>query len=263
MTAHRLTSRHGLSLLEVILAIAILGGSLAVIGELMRIGSRNAATARDLLAAQRYCESKLNEVAAGVVDPLAGGTETLDESGEWLCSFSSEPIDDGGLIAVNVVVSQNPDMFPQPISYTLTRWIVDPAVEAAAAAADVQMAAAQKQAAESVNQPEGAVGGASAGGGTGGSGRQWPEQPRWAEWSRRFERARESRPRRSWSRWSRWPGGPGGFQGGPGGPGNNPGGGRGGPGNNPGGGGRGGQGQGQGNFGQNPGGQQPGGGRGR
>jgi hypothetical protein len=58
-----------LSLLEVILAIAILGGSLAVIGQLINIGARNAISARDLTTAQLYCESKLAEVSAGIELP--------------------------------------------------------------------------------------------------------------------------------------------------------------------------------------------------
>ena len=61
----------GLSLLEVMLALAILGGALAVIGELTRLGARSAETARDLTRAQRYCENKMAEVSAGLVTPQA------------------------------------------------------------------------------------------------------------------------------------------------------------------------------------------------
>src|SRR5687767_4481064 len=78
------TFRHGLSLLEVILSIAILGGALATIGELVRIGARNAAIARDLTTAQIYCETKMSEAAVGAVDLSSSSTEPLDEAGEWL-----------------------------------------------------------------------------------------------------------------------------------------------------------------------------------
>ena len=53
--------RRGLSLLEVMLAIAILGGSIAVIGELIRVGTISAAKTRDLTTAQILCESTLAE----------------------------------------------------------------------------------------------------------------------------------------------------------------------------------------------------------
>ena len=56
---------RGLSLLEVILAIAILGGALVTIGQLIRIGARSAAEARDLTMAQLYAESEMNGIAAG------------------------------------------------------------------------------------------------------------------------------------------------------------------------------------------------------
>ena len=61
----RQAPHRGLSLLEVILAIAILGGSLATIGQLIRIGARNAAEARDLTMAQLYAESQMNRLSSG------------------------------------------------------------------------------------------------------------------------------------------------------------------------------------------------------
>ena len=66
--------RKGLTLLEVLLALAILGGALAVIGELSRIAARNAEQARDLSTAQRLCENKMAEIAAEIVR-LAGCEE--------------------------------------------------------------------------------------------------------------------------------------------------------------------------------------------
>ncbi|MCH5374492.1 MAG: type II secretion system GspH family protein, partial [Planctomycetes bacterium] len=67
--------RRGLSLLEVILAVAILGLGLAIIGELIRNGTRQAEEVRFLTAAQLLCESKLEEVAAGVVPPASGSSD--------------------------------------------------------------------------------------------------------------------------------------------------------------------------------------------
>ena len=68
-------TRRGLSLLEVVLAIAILGMSLATIGQLIRIGARNAVMARDLATAQMYAESTLADVAAGQVTVPAAWTQ--------------------------------------------------------------------------------------------------------------------------------------------------------------------------------------------
>lgn len=119
--------RRGISLLEVILAIAILGGSLAVLGELIRIGTLGAASARDLSTAQILCETKLAEISAGIVTPDPVDSAQADETGEWLYSVASEQIDQQGLLAVTVTVQQNPDIFARPVSFALVRWIVDPA----------------------------------------------------------------------------------------------------------------------------------------
>ncbi|MCI0360426.1 MAG: hypothetical protein L0211_18270 [Planctomycetaceae bacterium] len=160
--------RDALSLLEVILAIAILGGSLAIIGELIRIGARNAAISRDLTTAQLYCESKMNEAAAGVIDLENLGTETLDEAGEWMCVITTEALDQQQLIAVNVTVGQNPDEFARPVSFSMTRWIIDPAYVAECAALDAQLKAEAKQRVTNAAQSAGGTGGAPSAGAAGG-----------------------------------------------------------------------------------------------
>ncbi len=137
--------RRGLSLLEVILAIAILGGALAIIGELIRIGARNAAAARDLTTAQLYCESKMGEAAAGVIYLENLETETLDEDGEWMCAITTEALDQQQLVAVTVTVGQNPDVFNRPVSFSMTRWIIDPSYVAECAALDAQLKAEARQ----------------------------------------------------------------------------------------------------------------------
>ena len=67
----RLRGRRGFTLLEVLLALAILVGSLATIGELTRIGMSYAHRAAAMAEAQLYCESKLAEITAGIVAPAA------------------------------------------------------------------------------------------------------------------------------------------------------------------------------------------------
>ena len=169
---HSTFPRRGLSLLEVILAIAILGGALATIGELVRIGARNAAIARDLTTAQIYCETKMSEVAAGVVDLSLSGREPLDEFGEWLCAIETAALDQQELVAVTVTVSQDPDQFSRPVSFTMTRWMIDPAYAAECAAIDAQAKAYARQAAANAKQTAGSSptdgGGQSSGGQDGG-----------------------------------------------------------------------------------------------
>jgi type II secretion system protein I len=129
--------RRGLSLLEVMLALAILGVSLAAIGELMRIGSRNAEMARDLTTAQILCETKMAEIVSGLL-PATATTPApiLDvESGnDWLYAVETEQVGQEGLLAVRVIVQQNPDLVSRPVSFYLVRWMIDPQAQVAGSA---------------------------------------------------------------------------------------------------------------------------------
>ena len=127
--------RAGLSLLEVMLALAILGASLAAIGELMRIGARNAEMARDLTTAQLLCESTMAEVQLGFLPMQAVGpvqVSDLNYQQEWLYTITVEPLDQEGLSAIWVRIEQNPEVFSRPVSFAATRWMIDPTVAALA-----------------------------------------------------------------------------------------------------------------------------------
>lgn len=162
---------RGLSLLEVMLALAILGGALTVLGMHIRTGARSAAIARDSTTAQLLAESKMAEIASGIILPESVYQEPADDSGEWLCSVESLPIDQEGLLAIQVLVEQDPAVTSQPISFMLTRWIVDPQVEA-----DMKLAAAEirKSIGANANQGTASAGGlsdaAQMGAGAGGPG---------------------------------------------------------------------------------------------
>ena len=96
--------RSGFTLLEVILALAILAGAMAVLGEVNRLALRNAAAARDLARAQLLAESKLAEIQAGITStasvdnmPFDAATENLDSSEPgWKYSISSKATDEDG-----------------------------------------------------------------------------------------------------------------------------------------------------------------------
>src|SRR5262249_48605282 len=55
------------TLLEVILALAILAGAVAAIGELVRVGLHNADVARQLTRAEMLCESISDQIAGGAI----------------------------------------------------------------------------------------------------------------------------------------------------------------------------------------------------
>jgi type II secretion system protein I len=126
--------RKGFSLLEIILALAILAGSVAVLSEVARLGLQNARHARDLTHAAMLCESKLAEVAAGIepMEPQDGVPfETTDDLSEpdWLYTIEVNTVEIEGLLEVRVTVIRDlpPETQPPPVS--LVRLMLDPSFE--------------------------------------------------------------------------------------------------------------------------------------
>lgn len=158
-------NRSGFSLIEVILATAIMLGSVIVLSELAGIGRRQSNRAETATIAQQNCENLLNELLLGIrplvpiddepllpvedpfaVDfdfdssdaasagnpfaPQASLTETTqsdDVESEWLYSVRIVPHDQyAGLATLTVTVWQADEQLPRPGRFQLIRWIKDP-----------------------------------------------------------------------------------------------------------------------------------------
>lgn len=117
------------SLLEVILALAIFGVAMAVIGQLVRLGLDAAEVSRNDTAAQLFCECKIAEIAAGVELPEPVFDAPLDPNGDWLYTVEAERSEQQSLIALRVTVRPSRAEANSPRAFTLIRWIVDPAIE--------------------------------------------------------------------------------------------------------------------------------------
>lgn len=117
--------RRGFSLLEVVLALAILAGAVAIIGELVRMGSRNAATARDSTQAQLLCEGLLEQVVAGYLPLTSVSNATCEGTTDWTYSIAVEPTVDTGVMSVTVTVRQATDA-ESPPEFQLVQWLRDP-----------------------------------------------------------------------------------------------------------------------------------------
>lgn len=126
--------RTGFTLLEVLLALAILVGSLATIGELVRVGLQNAHRAAASTTAQLLCESKLAEITAGITSATSTPPTPLDAEGLWQYAVNVELTIDTSLLAVHVTVSENLPPEQGPVEYSLVRWMIDPEATAAAEA---------------------------------------------------------------------------------------------------------------------------------
>ena len=121
--------RRGLSLLEVVLAIAILGGSMVVLSQLINIGHDNAMDARDYSEAQILCDTKIAEVAAGAIASSSVSGADITEAPGWQYTLAIDKASIEGLLVVDCTVSQDPSQFTVPISFRLVRWIPDPDYE--------------------------------------------------------------------------------------------------------------------------------------
>ena len=132
---NRCRRRTAFTLMEVIIALGVLGMSMAAIGTLVQIGGQNALQARLLTTAQFLAESKLSEVKAGILAPTATGpipfptTETMEP---FQYTIRSQAIDSQGmLLAVEILVEYIPTDGSLPLQHTVTTWMIDPAVELA------------------------------------------------------------------------------------------------------------------------------------
>lgn len=121
--------RHGLSLLEVILSIAILGGAMVVIGQLFNLGYRSALQARLRSDANMLCDSKMAELAGGVIDATSTGVQQFPNNTQWTYSVDIQPSIQLGLLVATVTVEQSPDVTQTPISVEVVRFIPDPDYE--------------------------------------------------------------------------------------------------------------------------------------
>jgi hypothetical protein len=132
-------------LLEVILAVAILTGAIAILGELGRSGFRNAETAEKLTRAQLLAESKMAEITSGMIpaEPVQGAgfesewVEAEDQTSfdssysGWLYTIDAQLADEAGLMELTVTVYEDRPPEKQPVSYTLVQWWLDPSLQAA------------------------------------------------------------------------------------------------------------------------------------
>jgi prepilin-type N-terminal cleavage/methylation domain-containing protein len=117
------------TLIEIILALVILGGALAVLGEVIQRAGKNAGDARAETQAQILAESVLDEILAGSIDASQASRQPLevDDSVKWLYSVAVGDTEYEGVIPMEVTVEQDLEARLEPVKYRLMRWI--PSVE--------------------------------------------------------------------------------------------------------------------------------------
>ena len=135
----RPSKRYGFSLMEVILATAILLGSVVVLVELAGIGRHHAQSAQQRAIGQLLCQNKMNEMLAGVAplesvqaeplemavsDGAAAFTEEVTTGPSWWYSVELTSTSMPALSAVRIVVWQAVDADDEPRNvFSLVRWV--------------------------------------------------------------------------------------------------------------------------------------------
>ncbi|MDR0871298.1 MAG: hypothetical protein LBN39_10960 [Planctomycetaceae bacterium] len=136
--------KKGITILEVLLALLILGGAAAILGQISRNALRNASDVRDFTQAELLAESILAKVRVGIIEmepvtdqPVSNFTASASDdviedtnavvSGStadvlWYYTLEVNQIDDYGLVELAVTVRQNKAAEEHPAVCRLVRW---------------------------------------------------------------------------------------------------------------------------------------------
>lgn len=118
--------RPGLSLLEVLVALAVFLISLGAITQLVTLAGNRALDAQRRSEATRLCQSKLSEVVAGAV-PLSGQNEApFEEDPDYTWSLTTDSGSVTGLWVVTVTVARKGSDDPAD-GCVLRQLVLDPA----------------------------------------------------------------------------------------------------------------------------------------
>lgn len=127
-TSHAACQANGFTLLEIVLSLAILAGSLAALGEVMRLADRNAQLVRDESQAQILAASVMDELLSGSRLLVAVNQAQMDDVTDppWLYSVVLEQTPYQELVLVRVQVEQQLPPQQQPAHFELVRWMPNP-----------------------------------------------------------------------------------------------------------------------------------------
>jgi len=117
--------RHGLSLMEVLVALTIFLLAFVALGRLVILGGDQALDAQQHVRAADLCQSKLAEVIAGAVPLTTESEVAFDEDRVWHWSLDCEKSNFPGLWNVTVRVSRQ-DQQGMHVRCTVSQMVLDP-----------------------------------------------------------------------------------------------------------------------------------------
>lgn len=119
--------RQGLTILEVLVAVAIFLMAVVVIGQLLQMAGERAMEVRFQSEAAQLCQSKLAELSAGAIPFESQGDTPLEEDESWLCSVEAEQGNVVGVWKVRVSMARTRPDGARAEYCSVSQLILDPA----------------------------------------------------------------------------------------------------------------------------------------
>jgi len=123
-------NRHGISLLEVVLSLAILAMSAAILAQISWTATDNGLIANRLATAQILAESKMAEIVTGAI-PLQGAvgwTPITDvvPNGSWYYQVQTVTATRPNMVGVRLSITDEAGVTDNREMFFVVRWMIDP-----------------------------------------------------------------------------------------------------------------------------------------
>jgi type II secretion system protein I len=120
-------ARRGITLYEVVIAIAIFAGAIAALSEALTTATRAALQSRMQSQAVLLCETKMAEIVAGATPATSAGENAFTDAGldGWTWKVNVTPGAHAGINQVDVTVNCRQAASSVDASFTMTRLLRD------------------------------------------------------------------------------------------------------------------------------------------
>lgn len=126
------TGRAGISLLEVVLALAILATSAALLAQITRQSTNNALMAQRIASAQLICEGTMSEILVGAIPMQTTDWAPVEGSfsrGNWYYKLDTVTAERPNMIGLRLAITDIIDS-PDGVKelFYVVRWVIDPSL---------------------------------------------------------------------------------------------------------------------------------------
>lgn len=116
----------GFTLLEVVIAVAVLLGAITALFQLINVGHRSSIQSKLRSDAVLIAETKMNEAVGGIIEMQSSSEEELEDYPGWLWSLTVDDAGLDGLLQVTVTVRRDTTDVSAEHEYSMTRLLRDP-----------------------------------------------------------------------------------------------------------------------------------------